>query len=340
MKSFIAAACAASAVLSNAAQAQAPAPGGSVTLFGIVDVYAGRQQLAGRPSTRVVSPGALTTSRWGVTGSEDLGDGLRANFSVVSLFRPDTGSPGRFDGDAFFSSRSTIGLSGRFGQFNLGRMNSPLFFALLRFDPHELGGQTPTFLHTYPGGQPLVAPQLVPDSAINNGIQYATPVWGGFSATVHASAAETSGKTKGRTGWSVNYAVGALAIGAAGDSIDAPVQPGVRHQTAWMVAGSYDLQAVKLSAIHQRHEQEGVGNDYQIDSLGASMPLGQSRLTFSWAQTRLDRATAADLTRTTGALTWDYFLSKRTDIYLHGMIDRLTATARGSTLIAGVRHRF
>jgi predicted porin len=340
MKSFIAATCAAGALLSSDVHAQAPAPGGSVTLFGIVDVYAGRQQLAGRPSTKAVNPGALTTSRWGFTGSEDLGGGLRANFSVVSLFRPDTGLPGRFDGDAFFASRSTVGLSGGFGQVNLGRMNSPLFFALLRFDAHELGGQTPTFLHTFPGGQPLAAPQLVPDSTINNGIQYATPVWGGFSATVHASAAETSGKTKGRTGWSVNYTAGALSIGAAGDSIDAPVQPGVRHQTAWMVAGSYDLQSVKLSAIHQRHEQEGVGNDYQIDSLGASVPLGQSKLMFSWARTQLDRATAVDLTRNTLALTWDYFLSKRTDVYLHGMVDRMSATPRGNTLIAGVRHRF
>lgn len=340
MKFSVAAACAMGAMWGSLAHAQAPAPSGGVTLFGIFDVYAGKQQLASRPSTRAVNPGALTTSRWGVTGAEDLGGGLRAKFSVVSLFRPDTGTPGRFDGDAFFSSRATVGLSGAFGQFNLGRMNSPLFFSLLRFDAHELGGLTPTFLHTYPGGQPLVAPQLVPDSAINNGIQYATPVWAGFSATVHASAAETPGKTKGRTGWSVHYATGPFAIGAAGDSIDSPVQPGVRHQTAWMMGAAYDMQAVKVSATHQRHEQEGVGNDYQIDALGVSMPLGQSKLTFSWAQTRLDRATAVDLTRNTCALTWDYFLSKRTDIYLHGMLDRLTGSTRGSTLIAGVRHRF
>lgn len=31
--------------------AQAPAPTGNVTLFGIVDLYAGKLQYAGRPST-------------------------------------------------------------------------------------------------------------------------------------------------------------------------------------------------------------------------------------------------------------------------------------------------
>jgi predicted porin len=330
---------AALSLVGAAAHAQVPAVG-SVTLFGILDAYAGKSQLAGRASTSVLNPSALTTSRWGVIGSEDLGGGLRANFYLVALLRPDTGAPGRFDGDAFWSSRSTVGLSGSFGQVNLGRMNSPLFFALLRFDAHELGGQTPLFLQTYPGGQPLVAPQLVPDSTMNNGIQYATPNWAGFSATVHASAGETVGHTNGRTGFSANYTAGPLSLGLATDSINTQLVAGETHQSARMAAASYDFSVVKLSAIYQLHKQSTLGNEYRISTLGATVPLGANKVLFSWSHTLLDRRVGTDPKRDTVALTYDHFLSKRTDLYVHAMVDKLTDTSRGNTLLAGMRHRF
>lgn len=322
------------------AYAQAPAPTGNVTLFGIVDLYAGKLQYAGRTSTHVVNPGALSTSRWGMTGSEDLGGGLRANFSLVSLFRPDSGEAGRFNGDPAWSSRSTVGLSGSFGQVNMGRMNSPLFFNLVRFDPHELGGLSPTFLHTYPGGQPLAAPEAATDSVISNGIQYATPKWGDFVGSVHASAAEVPGKTKGRTGFNLTYAAGPAAIGIAGDSIDVPLGLVVTHQKGLMVAGSYDFSVVKVNAIHQRRTQDGLGNEYRTNTLGATIPLGANKLIFSWARTRLDATVAADVTRSTFALTYDHYLSKRTDVYVHAMADRLTNASSGTSLVAGMRHRF
>jgi len=322
------------------AHAQASAPTGNVTLFGIVDLYAGKLQYAGRTSTHVVNPGALSTSRWGMMGSEDLGGGLRANFSLMSLFRPDSGESGRFNGDAAWSSRSTVGLSGSLGQVNLGRMNSPLFFSLVRFDPHELGGLSPTFLHTYPGGQPLAAPEAATDSTINNGIQYATPNWGGFVGSLHVSAAEVPGRTKGRTGFNLTYAAGPVAIGIAGDSIDVPLGLGVTHQKGLMFAGSYDFTVVKVNAIHQRRTQEGVGNEYRTNTLGATIPLGANKLIFSWARTRLDATVAADATRSTYAVTYDHVLSKRTDVYVHAMVDRLTNASSGTSLVAGMRHRF
>jgi len=334
----------AAAAVGGLAKAQTPpvpAGAGNVTLFGVVDVFAGKLQYAGQPNTTVVNPGGLMTSRWGVTGSEDLGDGLRANFNLASLFRPDSGAPGRFNGDAFFSSRSTVGLSGGFGQVNVGRMNSPLFFTLLRFDPHELGGITPVFLHTFPGGQPLVAPQLVSDSAVNDSIQYATPSIAGFTGAVQYGVIERAGKSKGRLGWGVSYASGPLAAGLAGDSINAPLPTGERHQTALAGAVSYDFKVVKLAGIHQIHKQEALGNEYRIDTLGATIPAGPHKVLLSWTRTRLDRATGVDASRTTFALTYDHFLSRRTDLYLHAMVDRAsTAATRGTTLVAGVRHRF
>ena len=91
-------------------------------LAGAVDVYAGRMQMAGDAQrTSVVNSGGLTTSWFGVKGSEDLGGGLKANFALSSFFRADTGVQGRFTGDTFFSREASVGLFGGFGSLTLGR---------------------------------------------------------------------------------------------------------------------------------------------------------------------------------------------------------------------------
>ena len=54
---------------------QAHAQATNVTVFGILDEFAGRQQYAGQAEKKVLNSGGLITSRIGFTGSEDLGGG-------------------------------------------------------------------------------------------------------------------------------------------------------------------------------------------------------------------------------------------------------------------------
>jgi predicted porin len=324
--------------LAAAGSAQAQS---TVTTYGVVDVYAGRWQLASRAKANVVNSGGLTTSRIGFTGSEDLGSGMKANFNITALMRTDLGSMGRFDGDPFWSSRSTVGLSGSFGEANAGRMNSPLFFALIKFDAFGLAAIGPLFLQTFPGGQPITAPQQVSDSAINNSIQYATPTISGFRAALHHGFGEVAGSSnKGRTGASLTWDSGPLSLGVAGDNITNPLPAGETKQTAVMAAASYDFKVVKVSGVWQRHEQKTLGNDYRISTLGASMPVGQATITASWSHLALDRAVGIDLARNTGAVAYDYYLSKRTDLYAMLVLDRMTDKDSGKSLVTGIRHRF
>lgn len=48
----------------------------------------------------------------------------------------------------------------------------------------------------------------------------------------------------------------------------------------------------------------------------------------------------ADSRRTTGAVGYDYFLSKRTDLYAVYLADKLTGFARAGNVALGMRHRF
>lgn len=328
-------------LIGAASGALAQTSSSQVNIFGVIDIGAGRYQLAGRPSNNEVVASPLITSRLGFTGTEDLGGGLRANFFITHMMRPDTGEAGRFPGDVFWSSRSSVGLSGAFGQVNLGRMNSPLFFTLLRFDPHELAPAAPTFMQTFPGGQPLAAPMAVPDSAINNGIQYASPVIAGFSASLHAGTAELAGTHKGRFGYSATYAGKALSVAIAGEALSAPIVAGETRQNVLAGAVSYDFAVVKVAGIYQRYEQKTLGNEYRVASIGATVPIGANKVIASWGRTDLDQATGADVRRTGLAITYDHYLSKRTDVYIHALKDRLSSAATdGNTLLGGIRHRF
>ncbi|MDB5880373.1 MAG: porin, partial [Ramlibacter sp.] len=87
----------------------------TVQLMGLLDSFAGGIRMAGDPArVRVLNSGGMTTSLYGMKGSEDLGGGVKANFLLTSFLQVDTGVPGRFGGDPYFSRDASVGLSGSF----------------------------------------------------------------------------------------------------------------------------------------------------------------------------------------------------------------------------------
>src|SRR5512132_1033294 len=62
----------------------------NVTLYGIVDVGVEQLDVGSKSGTRLQS-GISAGSRWGVRGTEELGNGYRALFTLESRFEADTG---------------------------------------------------------------------------------------------------------------------------------------------------------------------------------------------------------------------------------------------------------
>ena len=121
--------CAAAAPL---AFAQAPA---GVTLYGVLDTgieYVTNVGPTGMGITRMPGNTGSVPSRWGMRGSEDLGNGLRANFNLESGFTPDTGTSGQ--GGRLFGRQANLGLSGSWGAVTLGRQSTMLFYSMLQSD--------------------------------------------------------------------------------------------------------------------------------------------------------------------------------------------------------------
>lgn len=82
-------------------------------------------------SQTVLSSGANSSSRVGFRGNEDLGGGMSAGFWLESGITLDSGATGLTS----FSRRSTVSLSGAFGELRLGRDYVPTYWNESVFDP-------------------------------------------------------------------------------------------------------------------------------------------------------------------------------------------------------------
>nr|WP_321330015.1 porin [Alcaligenes faecalis] len=108
----------------------------SVTLYGILDGGIGYQKVKGtdgyaqqanEPEINSKRTGLINSiqsgNRWGLKGSEDLGDGLRAVFVLESGFTLADGKSAQ--GNRLFGRQATLGLAGdSWGQLDLGRQTN------------------------------------------------------------------------------------------------------------------------------------------------------------------------------------------------------------------------
>ena len=317
----------------------------SVQVTGLVDMYVGSMKLAGDTSkTNVVGSGGLTTSWLGFKGTEDLGGGLKASFALTSFLRTDTGTPGRFTGDPFFSRDANIGLSGGFGSVRMGRDLAPNFLPSIVANPF---GDSFTFspLVLHMNVSPFNASgwgQTTPaDTGWSNEVIYTTPDIGGLTANVHYQFGEVAGNSsKKNIGVNALYFNGPLTLTGfyERDQVNSPT-PGLLGATQkdWMLGGTYDFNVAKAFLTYGQSSTDGSDIKAKTAQLGASVPLGAGKVLASWAQTKLS---STDVSRKTFTVGYDYDLSKRTDLYAMLMNDRITHQTSGNSLGLGIRHRF
>ncbi|RBL65084.1 porin, partial [Pseudomonas sp. MWU13-2625] len=109
-----------SGVFVTAAHAQS-----SVTLYGLIDAgitYTNNQH--GHSAWQETS-GSVNGSRWGLRGTEDLGGGLKAIFTLESGFRPSDGGLGQ--GGRLFGRSAYVGLAkSGIGTLTFGRQYEPI----------------------------------------------------------------------------------------------------------------------------------------------------------------------------------------------------------------------
>ena len=314
----------------------------AVQVYGVLDVWAGRSETsAGGPATTMVGNGGMQTSFWGLGGSEDLG-GMKAIYAIEGYLQVDTGAAGRTPTDAMFARNAFVGLQGAAGEIRLGRILNPLFVATAQANP--FGGSirlAPLLAQIWsvPMGRAVAG-----DTSWDNVVAYTTPSMGGVKATVMAGLGET------RAGTSTNNLNATLTYGAGPVAATVSVQrarvgPGLAQigrseQKTYFAGGSYDLGGMKLYASWDKADGSVPDLAAKTWQVGAALPAGRRNVLASWARTTTRSPGLPAGRRDTGAVGYDWLLSRRTDLYAVAQTDRLAGADRARTYAFGVRHRF
>jgi len=106
----------------------------SVTLYGLADVFVQYLNNGGMGSWSQRSGGS-SGSNFGLKGSEDLGNGVKAVFTLENGFNINNGTS-FVDSTAMFYRQAWVGLShDRYGSISFGRQYQPTFWAIYPTDP-------------------------------------------------------------------------------------------------------------------------------------------------------------------------------------------------------------
>lgn len=107
----------------------------SVTVYGLIDSgveHVTKVGATGGGLTRVPTMTGSLPSRIGFRGTEDLGGGLKAVFTLENGFGTDGGTLGQ--GGRLFGRQSFVGFSGPWGTVSLGHQYTMLFWSILDSD--------------------------------------------------------------------------------------------------------------------------------------------------------------------------------------------------------------
>jgi predicted porin len=200
-----------------------------------------------------------------------------------------------------FNRRSTVSLTGGFGELRLGRDYTPQFWTETAFDPFGTNG-VGTNIAFNKGG--------VTGVRASNSIGYLSPSFSGVKVWAQTYMGENASTAAAKIGDGnavrVTFDQGALSLAFATSSTT--IAAGQKNETSNMAA-SYDLGVAKLMAQSNKTKVTGSAD---IDGyvVGATAPMGAGTVRFALSET--DKAgVKSNLT----AIGYVYGLSKRTDLY-------------------------
>ena len=352
-----------------------------VTLYGIVDnglLYKHSRVETNGVSTKTDSfaleSGISSPSRFGIKGSEDLGNGMTVSFKLENGFNADDGS---FGDDRLFNRESSLTLSGDFGKLSFGRMGA-IGSAAGDFDAAFAIGDA------FDGGDGDVFGFATSDR-YDNMVTYQTPSFSGFQATVQYSLNESSvDNTKRENSSQVDRYLG-LALTAElgafqsvlayetqnyasfGDKAQANTEDG---QVVYL-GGNYDcgfaktfvmgqyfkgIKAGQLTAISDADAEkvDTAGNKYSADGvkgygvhLGTIVPVAGGDLTVAayFTDFAVEYADHDDDAKSYAfGAKYEYYLSKRTSVYTGAGFAQVKYDDEGSDKTTqaylGLTHRF
>jgi len=329
----------------------------SVTLYGLIDTsiaYANNQVTGGvgspGHSNWSMDAGNVNNSRWGLRGSEDLGNGLSAVFTLENGFTSTNGKLG--NGGDEFGRQAFAGLASKtYGTVTFGRQYDFIENFVTPLGGSGTGWGGNLAMHPYDNDDSITLQRT------NNSVKYTSSTYRGLKFGAMYGFSNLAGQFSNNSVYSfgVSYANGPLALGAAFRQLnrsagtananatgaistsdgDATITGG--RQQLWGLSGRYTFGAASVGMAWTHSSTEDVTG---VAQGGSITPLNGDGLTFDnfsidgryFLTSAL--SVAASYTYTDGRFSsatqtirpkWNqlvvqtnYAFSKRTNVYLEG----------------------
>jgi predicted porin len=265
----------------SVAQAQS-----SVTLYGLIDE--GFEAISNAPTQgagagrqyRLDATNGLNSSRWGLRGSEDLGDGLKAVFQLENGFELNNGKLGQ--GGAEFGRQAFVGLSNdRFGTVTLGRQYDSVvdFVGGLEFGDSNVG--------TGHSAHPADLDNFNNSRRTNNAVKFRSSDYAGLSFGGLYSFGGVAGSASRNQVYSLgaNYKSGPVVFGVAYLNVRNP---------ATSLFGSNPSDTATSNGLTGSPVFSGYAsaNSYEVLGAGGSYTIGAAVLGATWSNVRFSHISA------------------------------------------------
>ena len=236
----------------------------SVTLYGRIDtglVYTHKNldNTAGSTDTFSMDSGVTTGSRWGLKGSEDIGN-AKVGFVLESGFNSDDGTSGQ--NNRLFVREAQVNISSAYGTLYAGRLGS------IASDNGSLGylGDVSAFPSAYGFVGNQQGSTGTAYGRYDNTLAYQTPTFGGLQGAIMysfkgdtkasdsnvADARENSGDADRYLAAGLRYKAGKAAVVLTGDMTmygnDAKDYGSVDNGYSFVLGGNYDFGVAKAFA--------------------------------------------------------------------------------------------
>jgi predicted porin len=301
------------------------------TIYGLVDNALTSTDTATQDQWDV--EGGNGSSRFGVKGDEDLGNGLKAIFHYE--WSVDASDAGTLGGRLGF-----VGLSGGFGTVAIGRQWRPSYGALGR-----------TNIMNMPGGG---YDRALYETRNGNQLVYLSPNFNGFTVAAGIEAASGAVNTPDgvdRFDLGVNYANGPLSVGFGYFTTEG--NTGGVDEDVMGLSGKYNFGNFAIVAGYQTADNSRNVANLDIDtwSLGAEAYFGNNTVRIRYGESDADNTGFGAYDSESWALGIQHNFSKRTRVYVEyadldynaaagAKLSDGTADTDASKFAIGLRHDF
>ncbi|MFB9126087.1 porin [Paraburkholderia dipogonis] len=327
---------------------------GSVTLYGIADAGVmylshttpGLNDSKGTGHQFSMTNSGYSPSIWGLSGSEDLGGGLKATFKLesgISLANGGYDNPGANNG--LFNRTAEVGLSSRFGTVTAGLQFSPFFLTVYELDPRgfsEFGSMV----------TPMIDNSLIAALFMPNAVSYTSPDISGFQFAGLFGFGGVAGNFQNGRSWSVSakYTNGTFLAGAAYISVNNAADASLAsvgglypaNVRAYTAGASYKFGGLTVKAAFTNFKansapvtNSSTDTSVNVYSGGADwfvLPYLDLNGGVYYQQDRVHSGSHS----ITAALGMQYFLSKRTALYAQVGLVNNKCSANGQCLGSGL----